>query len=405
MPSRFKQRVLKKTILFKWLVRMYDAYNLWKFFIKTHNRINAIPDNVHHFFVFPFYHTGGAEKVHADIINANKSSSQVVFFTGNSCNDQHKSDFYNNAVCFDLFLLFRKESYKKRILRCIVNKINKSGNNIIFSSNSQDFYSQIVPAVYKKNKCIDLIHAFTHENEPGAEKWSIPVAEKLYKRVVICKAVKNMLIEQYKKNNISESNNSKIEVIYNFVDIAETADLESRSNLPFTVLFIGRNSPEKRLEEIIDAAKILTKNSDINFRFIGPGLEVFSGTNSNKKILYKGNLSAHELYTYYRSSHVIILMSGREGLPVVLQEAMAFGVVPVSTNVGGIPELIENGKTGFLIENKLDSQDRINKAVEHIQALFQDRNLLTALSKNASRFVRESFSKEEFESGFRKLLK
>jgi len=405
MPALFKQSGLKKTIIFKWLAMLYDANNLWRHYKKIHIQINAISDDVHHFFIFPFYHTGGAEKVHADIVKANKSRSQIVFFTGNSINDQHKSDFFNNAICFDLFLLFRKDYYKRKILRCIVNKINKSGNNIIFSSNSHDFYSQIVPAVYKKNKCIDLIHAFTHENEPGAEKWSIPVADKLYRRVVICKAVKNMLIEQYEKNNISASYHGKIEVIYNFVNIAETVDLESRGNLPFTVLFIGRNSPEKRLEDIIETAKILTKNNDIIFRFIGPEIEAYAEINGNKKILFMGNLSARELYPYYGSSHIIILMSGREGLPVVLQEAMAFGVVPVSTNVGGIPELIENGKTGFLIENNFDQQDRINKAIEHIQVLFQNRELLTELSKNASRFVNENFSKEQFESGYRKLLR
>jgi glycosyltransferase involved in cell wall biosynthesis len=103
--------------------------------------------------------------------------------------------------------------------------------------------------------------------------------------------------------------------------------------LPVRVVAIGRNSPEKGL----DVLRYLGVPVDI----YGEGTETLPGGH--------GPVSRTELTEAILSAHAVVVPSRREGLGLVALEAMALGRPVIATNVGGLPESIEDGVDGILV--------------------------------------------------------
>lgn len=89
-------------------------------------------------------------------------------------------------------------------------------------------------------------------------------------------------------------------------------------------------------------------------------------------------------------SHVMILPSRAEGVPMALLEGMAWGLPIISSPVGGIPDIITDGQEGFLVP-----PDDIPAISEAIQRFVENRDLLREMSTQARRRA-ESFSLEKY---------
>ena len=85
----------------------------------------------------------------------------------------------------------------------------------------------------------------------------------------------------------------------------------------------------------------------------------------------------------------LVLLSKTEGLPLVILEAMSLQKPVVATNVGGIPELVEDGKTGILVP-----PNNSNMLVQAMLRLLQNHSLTQEMGEAAFERVRERFSKE-----------
>jgi glycosyltransferase involved in cell wall biosynthesis len=92
--------------------------------------------------------------------------------------------------------------------------------------------------------------------------------------------------------------------------------------------------------------------------------------------------------SFLRSVDVLLLPTRSEGLPMVLLEAMARGIVVVATAVGGIPEVIEHGRNGLLVSRDVAAVQRA------IVQLSRDRAAVRALSAAAFETVRDRFTLE-----------
>jgi colanic acid/amylovoran biosynthesis glycosyltransferase len=127
----------------------------------------------------------------------------------------------------------------------------------------------------------------------------------------------------------------QIEVVPSGVDLPREVGSEAR---PPEVLYAGRLSREKGILELVEAA------GDLNLVVAGDGplRPLVPGA--------LGFLSPDELSDRYTRAAVVVCPSRSEGFGVVCAEAMAHGRPVVATAVGGLKELIENGRTGILVE-------------------------------------------------------
>lgn len=106
---------------------------------------------------------------------------------------------------------------------------------------------------------------------------------------------------------------------------------------PPTVLYAGRLSPEKNIDVFAEATAGIPR--------------IVAGDGPLRHLLPDalGFVSKRELYQLYARASAVVLVSQMEGLPNVVIEAMAHGKTVIATPVGGIPSLIDDGETGFLV--------------------------------------------------------
>ncbi len=132
---------------------------------------------------------------------------------------------------------------------------------------------------------------------------------------------------------------------------------------PCRILSVGRLVAKKGYDDLVDALTILDRAGlDFELVHIGSGdmeeeiRQLIRRRNLENRVHLLGTLTHDEVLTHYRHAHCVALAcrvaedGDRDGIPNVLIEAMAVGVPVVSTRVSAIPELVEDGVTGTLVE-------------------------------------------------------
>ncbi len=87
---------------------------------------------------------------------------------------------------------------------------------------------------------------------------------------------------------------------------------------------------------------------------------------------------------------IFVLPSNLEALGTALLEAQSCGVPVVASRVGGIPECVSEGKTGFLFE-----KENVNELGEKLIKLIENKNLRYEFSKNAIEWIENNFSTQK----------
>jgi glycosyltransferase involved in cell wall biosynthesis len=128
---------------------------------------------------------------------------------------------------------------------------------------------------------------------------------------------------------------------------------------PLRLLFVGRYGERKGCPELIEAlAKARRSGTEATLRFVGQ--EEYAGEESLLRrgvetqevaaaVEFAGLKEGAELAECYAAAQVLCLPSRREGVPLVLLEAMAFGLPVIATPVGGIPDLVRSDENGLLV--------------------------------------------------------
>ena len=215
------------------------------------------------------------------------------------------------------------------------------------------------------------------------------IYSRYYKVICVSKQVQAALVEwlpNLKRKSV---------VISNAVPVT---NLSNRSLLKkYDVLFVGRLTKAKGVDVLIKAIKILKEKyqKEIKAAIVGKGYlegelkELVMELGIGKEVEFLGVIK--DIEKLMKSTKLFVLPSRWEGLPLTILEAMSSGVSIIATNVGGIPEVIENGKEGILI-----SPEDPTALSGAITGLLKDRELRVRLSTNAYKRVKEKYSIEVY---------
>lgn len=380
--------------------KIVALFKLIIFFIVELKKIK----NAEVIFFFPFYHTGGAEKVHLDIVTAISNHNIYIMFTNKSESIHYKNQFYTLANCYEVFEFLNRNFFvKKMFIKVIAKNLNQSKKLLsIFGCNSM-FYYDFLPFLSSSIKKIDLIHAFS-KPDYGLELYSLSRVKFLNTRVVINKKTLNDFSILYSENELIKFLD-RIILIPNGLHIPNNS-LSKKPIDSFEVLYVGRWAKEKRPEIFIAIAKKVKKtHPTINFTMVGTNFEANKNIIFNAGINNKGVINNEKvLVELYNNANIILVTSYREGFPLVIMESMRNGVVPISTNVGGIGEHIIDGFNGFLIENNDDVESIIDKFVQKIVELYNDDYTFTEVSRNAYLYAKNEFDINNFNKKYNTLL-
>jgi glycosyltransferase involved in cell wall biosynthesis len=146
-----------------------------------------------------------------------------------------------------------------------------------------------------------------------------------------------------------------------------------------TIICVARLGHHKNHRKLIHVFQRVLKqvhNAELWLVGDGPNREEYENLVSQldlKQVVFWGMSSQEHIVKLMQQSWIKVLLSAKEGLGVALIEAQALELPCVATQVGGIPEVISDGKTGFLFD--LNSVDFETKVVDAIVKLISDDDL------------------------------
>lgn len=168
--------------------------------------------------------------------------------------------------------------------------------------------------------------------------------------------------------------------------LSEQQIIERAKNGVLRILFLGNVMYRKGLHTLLEAVKHLRPNIKVDV--VGSLTsepvytkliqELIANHDLSAFAFLHGSLDKEPLIEKLRQAHVLVVPSSYEGFGIVYLEGMGFGLPAIGTTAGAAGEIIEHGKTGFLIEPN-DS----GSLAGHLESLVNDRELLTHLSLNA----------------------
>ncbi len=158
------------------------------------------------------------------------------------------------------------------------------------------------------------------------------------------------------------------------------------SQTPLRILFLGNVMSRKGVHTLLKAVRSLQPavrldlvgSLSVEPRYARQMQDFVAANGLSSIVTFHSSLDNEPLKQKLQQAHVLIVPSTYEGFGIVYLEGMALGLPAIGTTAGAAREIIEHGKTGYLIE---PNDSAILAA--HISALASDRNLLTELSLNA----------------------
>lgn len=352
-------------------------------------------------------------------------------------------------VCFNIMKAAKNAGYKAILLSQtsgpLIDLVKKEGIKTYIICLKRSFYFHKIFGLITvlKREHIDLIHS--HDSVAGnilmriaALVMGIPIISHIHaknyfsknifsyafaktldtKTAKICKRI--IAVSDYIKNTLldQEYPKDKVIVVHNGIDIEKSSNMDTHRLLTELqikttskiFLHIGRLHPDKGQIDLIEAMRLICKiRNDIYCLFAGDDT-TYKGkyrTELNNKIeLYRLKefvrfLGFHkDIDSLINISETVILPSYEEGFPLAALEAMKNKKPFVGYRIGGIPEVVEHNKNGYLVE-KGDINELKNRLIDIIENPTDAKKM----GENGFRVLQEKFNFEIQKSKILKIYK
>jgi glycosyltransferase involved in cell wall biosynthesis len=208
-----------------------------------------------------------------------------------------------------------------------------------------------------------------------------------------------VLADWFKKN----MHVKQVEVLPNFVQASEISPARLKDTK--IILYVGRLSKEKGIEYLIRAMPMVrVKVPQAKLVIIGTGLDrvrlekLVTNLNISEAVSFSGYIQHENLRRYYEDAEVVVIPSiWMESFGLVAIEALASGTPVIASGIGGLPELVQQGKTGYIVQPK-NTDDLAGRVIE----VLSNFELATEMSRSARQWAEESFSAEGY---YKRLLR
>lgn len=287
-------------------------------------------------------------------------------------------------------------------IKCIIelNRIVKKYNIDIIHGHDYktDILAYILSLLNPGIHLVSTAHGWITNTMKGSiYKWiHLKTLSRFKNLIAVSEATKSIMTE-------SGIEPDRIQVIYNGIDenywrqTGRHISLRKEWRIPENSIVIGnvgRISNEKDYPTFLKVAKSVSDNvENVYFTIVGEGKQDEKARLSSyadklgikDRVIIAGYRS--DLLNVYSTFDIFLMTSLTEGLPNTILEAMSMGLPVVSTMVGGIPELIVDGETGFLCKAR-----DINCLKGKILEIIKDKALRKSVSKAARERIESRFS-------------
>lgn len=294
---------------------------------------------------------------------------------------------YNNEPNREKFLKYKNEKkYIKmfleggKALKILVYKkilliiaIRKCKSDAIVSTRVE---FNVLLSKYGKDETLKIAQEHCYHNN---DKKYINKIKNCYYNIDYLCALTTTLKCDYEKF-LEKNSHTKVVLLPNMLTYLPN----KKSKLNNNIITVSRLDYGKRNDEIIKAfSKIKDKNSKLFI--IGDGKEynnlknIISALNLDSRVFLLGYLPHEKIEKYMLDSSIFLMASITEGLPMVLLEAMSYGVPCIAyETASGTGDIIENEYNGYLVKNRDESE-----YIKDINLILRDKKLREKYSKNA----------------------
>ncbi|WP_346920891.1 glycosyltransferase family 4 protein [Clostridium sp. UBA7339] len=345
--------------------------------------------------ILPMNKLSGAEKM-VLLICKNLTNYESIVLCGG---DKLKKSFEDNNIN-SYSLSFSKKHILKNI-KYLKNIIRDNDIKIVHAhDNNASIHAYLVKSIYGVDiKVISHIHScYPWINSNGLNSSIDKLLRPKYDYNITCGKV----VYDFYKENTNYLNREKISILSNAMDVEEIINFKSNKRawiatkyiIPQNgkvIGFVGRLDEEKGLIPFIkEFDKYKEKFIDTKIFIIGSGTQEEEIRSMVKKLelgeffIFTG--FEENVYDFFPIIDVFFLPSLYEGLPMVILEAMAFGIPVVAMDVGSISEVI-NSHRGRLIK-----PGDYRSFMEELRNLKEDKQLRIDLGKNGREFIKTNYN-------------